>query len=71
MIQLTAFSDVLDNYGGGPGRVAIHGRGGASLADPLGTARSHGCVRVANARRAMAGPDGCGRDARPDSPLIR
>jgi L,D-transpeptidase catalytic domain len=48
VIQLTAFSDVLDNYGGGPGRVAIHGRGGASLADPLGTARSHGCVRVAN-----------------------
>jgi lipoprotein-anchoring transpeptidase ErfK/SrfK len=48
VIQLTAFSDVLDNYGGGPGRVAIHGRGGASLADPLGTARSHGCVRVSN-----------------------
>jgi lipoprotein-anchoring transpeptidase ErfK/SrfK len=48
VIQLTAFSDVLDNYGGGPGRVAIHGRGGASLADPLGTARSHGCIRVAN-----------------------
>ena len=49
VLQLTAFSDVLDNYGGGPGRVAIHGRGGASLADPLGTARSHGCVRVSNA----------------------
>ena len=48
VIQLTAFSEVLDSYGGGPGRVAIHGRGGASLADPLGTARSHGCIRVAN-----------------------
>ncbi len=48
VIQLTAFSDVLDNYGGGPGRVAIHGRGGASLADPLGTARSHGCIRLDN-----------------------
>jgi lipoprotein-anchoring transpeptidase ErfK/SrfK len=36
-------------FDGGPGRVAIHGRGGASLLDPLGTARSHGCVRVANA----------------------
>jgi lipoprotein-anchoring transpeptidase ErfK/SrfK len=48
VLQLTAFSDVLDNYGGGPGRVAIHGRGGASLDDPLGTARSHGCVRVDN-----------------------
>lgn len=60
-LHLTAFSDVLDNYGGGPGRVAIHGRDGASLADPLGTARSHGCIRVANddvrflARVAVAG----------------
>jgi hypothetical protein len=47
-LHLTAHSDVLDNYGGGPGRVALHGRAGASLADPLGTARSHGCVRVDN-----------------------
>jgi hypothetical protein len=47
-LHLTAFSNVLDNYGGGPGRVAIHGRGGASLLDPLGTARSHGCIRVDN-----------------------
>jgi lipoprotein-anchoring transpeptidase ErfK/SrfK len=49
VLHLTAFSNVLENYGGGPGRIAIHGRGGASLADPLGTARSHGCVRLANA----------------------
>ena len=48
-LHLTAHSEVLDDYGGGPGRVAIHGRGGASLADPLGTARSHGCVRITNA----------------------
>lgn len=48
-LHLTAFSNVLDNYGGGPGRVAIHGRSGASLLDPLGTSRSHGCVRVDNA----------------------
>lgn len=47
-LHLTAHSNVLDNYGGGPGRVAIHGRGGASLRDPLGSARSHGCVRVDN-----------------------
>lgn len=47
-LHLTAHSTVLKNYGGGPGRVAIHGRGGASLRDPLGTARSHGCVRVDN-----------------------
>jgi lipoprotein-anchoring transpeptidase ErfK/SrfK len=45
-LHLTAFSDVLFNYGGGPGRVAIHGRDGASLADPLGSDRSHGCIRV-------------------------
>ena len=38
-LHLTAHSDVLDDYGGGPGRVAIHGRGGESLADPLGSAR--------------------------------
>ena len=45
-LHLTGHSDVLDNYGGGPGRIALHGRDGASLADPLGSARSHGCVRI-------------------------
>jgi lipoprotein-anchoring transpeptidase ErfK/SrfK len=45
-LHLTAFSDVLFNFGGGPGRVAIHGRDGTSLADPLGSSASHGCVRV-------------------------
>jgi hypothetical protein len=48
-IHLTAHSDVLDDYGGGPGRIALHGRSGALLADPLGSARSHGCVRMDNA----------------------
>jgi lipoprotein-anchoring transpeptidase ErfK/SrfK len=47
-LPLTSFSEVLESYGGGPGRVAIHGRAGASLRDPLGSARSHGCVRVDN-----------------------
>jgi len=47
-LHLTAHSNVLFNFGGGPGRVAIHGRAGASLLDPLGTADSHGCVRVLN-----------------------
>ena len=47
---LTAHSRVLDDYGGGPGRIAIHGRAGPLLADPLGTAASHGCIRVPNAR---------------------
>jgi lipoprotein-anchoring transpeptidase ErfK/SrfK len=49
VVALTSHSNVLENYGGGPGRVAIHGRAGASLRDPLGSARSHGCVRVTNA----------------------
>jgi lipoprotein-anchoring transpeptidase ErfK/SrfK len=48
-LSLTAHSNVLESYGGGPGRVAIHGRAGASLRDPLGSARSHGCIRIANA----------------------
>jgi len=47
-LSLTAHSNVLESYGGGPGRVAIHGRAGASLRDPLGSARSHGCIRIAN-----------------------
>lgn len=48
---LTAYSPVYQNigFGGGPGIVAIHGRGVAALGDPLGSARSHGCVRVPNA----------------------
>jgi hypothetical protein len=49
VLSLTALSNVLENFGGGPGRVGIHGRGGASIADPLGSARSHGCIRVTNA----------------------
>jgi hypothetical protein len=38
-LHLTAHSDVLDDYGGGPGRVALHGRGGASLLGPAGLGR--------------------------------
>lgn len=48
-LHLTAFSDVLQSYDGGPGRIAIHGRAGSLLADPLGSARSHGCIRLRNA----------------------
>lgn len=60
-LHLTAHSDVLDDYGGGPGRVAIHGRSGALLSDPLGAAASHGCIRIDNqavawlAERALEG----------------
>jgi lipoprotein-anchoring transpeptidase ErfK/SrfK len=48
VLALTAHSDVLQTFDGGDGTVAIHGRGGASLVDPLGSALSHGCIRLAN-----------------------
>lgn len=48
ILPLTAHSNVLQEFGGGDGRVGIHGRGGSSLLDALGAARSHGCVRMAN-----------------------
>ncbi|MES1171277.1 MAG: L,D-transpeptidase [Actinomycetota bacterium] len=49
ILALTAHSEILTTFDGGDGQVALHGRGGASLANPLGTAASHGCVRLANA----------------------
>ncbi|MCO5315415.1 MAG: L,D-transpeptidase family protein [Solirubrobacterales bacterium] len=49
-VPLTAHSDKLRRFDGGPGLVALHGRDGASLYDPLGSARSHGCVRMNNKR---------------------
>jgi hypothetical protein len=48
VLELTGHSDVLQQFDGGDGTVGIHGRGGASLLDPLGSARSHGCIRLAN-----------------------
>ncbi len=48
VLDLTAHSDALQQFDGGDGTVAIHGRGGASLQDPLGTANSHGCIRLSN-----------------------
>jgi len=48
VLALTAHSHVLRQFDGGDGTVGIHGRGGASLLDPLGSASSHGCVRLAN-----------------------
>jgi L,D-transpeptidase catalytic domain len=48
VLGLTAHSDVLRHFEGGSGQVGIHGRGGASLLDPLGSAASHGCIRLAN-----------------------
>ncbi|HTT29921.1 MAG TPA: L,D-transpeptidase [Solirubrobacteraceae bacterium] len=48
VLELTAHSNVLQQFDGGDGTVGIHGRGGASLLDPLGSAASHGCIRLAN-----------------------
>jgi hypothetical protein len=48
VLGLTAHSDVLRHFEGGSGEVGIHGRGGSSLLDPLGSAASHGCIRMAN-----------------------
>jgi lipoprotein-anchoring transpeptidase ErfK/SrfK len=48
ILPLTAHSNALHEFDGGDGTVGIHGRGGASLLDPLGSARSHGCIRLAN-----------------------
>jgi len=48
VLELTAHSNVLQRFDGGDGTVGIHGRGGASLLDPLGSARSHGCIRLSN-----------------------
>jgi len=48
ILTLTAHSTVYQHFDGGDGLVAIHGRGGSSLLVPLGTAKSHGCVRLDN-----------------------
>lgn len=48
VLELTAHSNVLHEFAGGPGRVAIHGMQGP-LRVPVGTARSHGCIRVPTA----------------------
>ena len=48
ILPLTAHSPVLQEFGGGDGRVGIHGRGGASLLAPLGSMASHGCIRLPN-----------------------
>lgn len=42
---LSAFSDVLNSFGGGPGQIGIHG---TDDADSIGQAASHGCIRLNN-----------------------
>ena len=46
-LALSARSNVLQQFDGGPGQVALHGTNG--LAGIPGTAASHGCVRLATA----------------------
>jgi lipoprotein-anchoring transpeptidase ErfK/SrfK len=48
VLLLTAYSNTLGRFDGGPGQISIHGRDGTSLQDPLGSARSHGCIRIDN-----------------------
>ena len=48
-LALSARSTVLQEYAGGPGQIAIHGRD--NIGGLLGTAVSHGCIRLAD--RAM------------------
>jgi lipoprotein-anchoring transpeptidase ErfK/SrfK len=45
-LALSARSDVLKRFEGGPGQIALHGI--ANLGGTLGTAVSHGCVRLGN-----------------------
>jgi lipoprotein-anchoring transpeptidase ErfK/SrfK len=43
-LALSARSNALQEFEGGPGQIALHGRN--NLAGALGTATSHGCVRL-------------------------
>lgn len=42
-LATSAYSNFLQEFDGGPGQIALHGREG--LPEPLGTASSHGCIR--------------------------
>jgi lipoprotein-anchoring transpeptidase ErfK/SrfK len=65
-LALSARSNVLQDFDGGPGQIGIHGRDG--LGGTLGQAESHGCMRLATgatwrapgsrASRARASPGG-------------
>lgn len=43
-LATSARSDVLQEFDGGPGQIALHGR--ANIGGRLGTAVSHGCIRL-------------------------
>ena len=46
-LATSARSDVLQEFDGGPGQIALHGMD--NLAGALGTASSHGCIRMGTA----------------------
>ncbi|MDO9410546.1 L,D-transpeptidase [Patulibacter sp.] len=46
-LALSSRSEVLQEFAGGPGQIALHGRDG--LGGTLGTAVSHGCMRLGRA----------------------
>ncbi|ROP78744.1 lipoprotein-anchoring transpeptidase ErfK/SrfK [Frigoribacterium sp. PhB107] len=43
---LSAFSDALNSFGGGPGQIGLHGTDDEAS---IGQAASHGCIRLSNA----------------------
>jgi lipoprotein-anchoring transpeptidase ErfK/SrfK len=43
-LAISARSDIFQEFEGGPGQIGIHGTDG--LSEPLGTAASHGCIRL-------------------------
>jgi lipoprotein-anchoring transpeptidase ErfK/SrfK len=43
---LSAYSDVLSSFGGGPGQIGLHGTDDAAS---IGRSASHGCIRLSNA----------------------
>jgi len=58
-LALSARSNVFQEFGGGPGQIAMHGL--ANVGGVLGSAASHGCVRLnSDAMRWLAGHVGPG-----------
>ena len=62
ILPLTGFSETLNEFAGGDGRVAIHGTSVPAL---IGTQASHGCVRMYNGDVIRLA-----RLARPGTPLV-
>jgi lipoprotein-anchoring transpeptidase ErfK/SrfK len=46
-LALSARSNVLQEFDGGPGQIALHGRDGG-IGGTIGTAVSHGCIRLSD-----------------------